>query len=194
MIAYGMSAFKLYDKLNGDGFPIEFEVAKELYEKYCKEFKTGVDYLRSSGREALKQGWIANANGRRRNWIVPTPDDFIINKEGDKISKYPMGRFDPKYKGRISGIQREGGNFLIQSASADVTKLSMIHIRNLIKKRRFRSNLILQVYDELVTSTHKNDSEEFHYEKVNIMKEAASTWVYSVPIEVDGHVLPYWTK
>lgn len=184
-IAYGMSPFSLFDKLNGDGFPITLEEAKELFDKYCKEFKTGVDYLRNQGKIALKEGCLSNLNGRQRNWLIPDPRD---------LQKYPNGYYDRKYKGIIGGIQREGGNFMIQSVNADITKLAMTNIRKYIKRNKIRSSMMLQVYDEIVTCTHKDDSESFRAAKNQIMVEAAERWITSVPMTVDGCVHPYWTK
>jgi len=184
-IAYGMGPGSLYWRLNGDDFPIGFDEAKGLYYKYCKEFKTGVDFLREAGRTAAKQGFLANMNGRRRNWMIPDAGDLM---------KFPRGKDDPDYKGRLGGIEREGGNFLIQSVNADITKFAMTNIRKHIKKNKVRSCIVLQVYDEIVTHTHKDDSPQFSIDKHRIMVESAERWINSVPVEVDGHVMPYWTK
>lgn len=184
-IAYGMWAGTLYWKLNGEGFPIEFQEARGLYDKYCKEFKTGVDFLRNAGRTAAREGFLANMNGRRRNWILPDADDS---------AKFPQGSQDREYRGRLSGIGREGGNFLIQSVNADITKSAMTNIRKHIKKNKVRSCVVLQVYDEIVTHTHKDDSPQFSIDKHRIMVESAERWINSVPVEVDGHIMPYWTK
>jgi hypothetical protein len=77
--------------------------------------------------------------------------------EEDRV-KYPQGRLDKAYKGRRAGIEREGGNFLIQSVNADMTKRAMVLIRDYIKKNNIRSKFMNQVYDEIVTRTHKDDS------------------------------------
>ena len=183
--AYGMSAYSLYEKLNGEGYVISREEAKGLYARYEDEFRTGLDFLRSSGKKALEQGYLANINGRRRYWIQPDPTNF---------DKYPGGRYDKAYKGRCGGIQREGGNFLIQSVNADMTKLAMIKIRDHIKKNNVRSKFMNQVYDEIVTRTHKDDSPDFHIVKKKLMLEAAHKYLKKVPMEVEGVAEPYWTK
>lgn len=185
MIAYGMGAGTLYWKLNGEGFPIEFSEARLLYNKYCTEFKTGVDFLRESGKLAARKGFLANINGRRRYWIRPNPDD---------LTKYPRGHRDPDFIGHMGAIEREGGNFLIQSVNADISKFAMTKLRRHIKKNKIRSTVVLQVYDEIVTHTHKDDSPQFSIDKNRIMIESAQRWVTSVPVEVDGHIKPYWTK
>lgn len=184
-IAYGMGPMKLFRKLNAENYPITFPECKKLYKAYTEEFQVAVDYLRSMGRLAAKQGYLQNLNGRRRYWLLPDHNDR---------TKFPNGLEDSVYTGRLASIEREGGNCMIQSVNADITKKGMVLIRDYRKKRGVRTNFVNQVYDEIVTETHKNDTEEFHAAKLRLMKEAAETWITSVPIEVDGNVLPYWTK
>jgi DNA polymerase I-like protein with 3'-5' exonuclease and polymerase domains len=184
-IAYGMGAYTLVEKLNGEGFPMELAEGKRLFKKYNDEFAVGVGYLRAMGTLARRWGWLANLSGRRRYWRLPDPSD----KE-----RFPKGREDPTYLGIMSGIEREGGNFMIQSVNADMTKMAMHGIRKLRKQRGFRTKFMNQVYDEIVTRTHKDDSAEFHPLKQKIMIEAAESLLKSVPMEVDGHVGPCWTK
>jgi DNA polymerase I-like protein with 3'-5' exonuclease and polymerase domains len=175
MIAYGMSYNRLFDELNGQGFTCTREEAKKLFYKYCDTYKTAVDFLRSSGKEAASQGYLVNLNGRRRYWIKPDQDN-------------------PDYYGRMAGIEREGGNFLIQSVNADITKDAMIGIRNYRKQHNIRTHFINAVYDEVVTRTHKDDSAEFHKAKLAIMVASAEKWIKDVPMIVDGHAGKCWQK
>lgn len=181
-IAYGMGATSLYERLNGDGFQIELAQAKELFSKYCREFSVGVNFLRSAGRLAAEQGYLHNLLGRRRYWVKPDP------------AAYPKGERDEKYQGALAAIEREGGNFLIQSVNADITKYAMVLIRDYKKQNKVKSEFVNQVYDEIVTRTKSSQSEEFHAVKLSLMKKAAERWITSVPIEVDGHAGPCWTK
>lgn len=184
-IAYGMGPETLYEDLNSQGFPITREEAKKLYYRYTQEFSTGVKYLRDMGKLAATQGYLTNLNGRRRYWRLPDHND----KE-----KFPKGRHDPKYTGILAMIEREGGNFMIQSVNADITKQGMIDIRRYRKKNGIRSNFSNQVYDEIVTRTHKDDTAAFHPVKQKLMIKAGEKWLKKVPVEVDGHVGPCWTK
>lgn len=181
-IAYGMGAMRLYNELNAMGFPMTYDEARALFETYTKEFEVGYGFIKGCGSSATKEGYISNLNGRRRYWNLPDPEEFRLGKE------------DEEYRSRLASISREAGNFPIQSVNADITKLAMTNIRSHIKKNKVRSNIILQVYDEIVTETHKDDSAEFHKVKQQIMKDAAHKWLKEVPMEVDGHVGPSWTK
>lgn len=184
-IAYGMGPGTLYDDLNTQGFPITRDETKKLYYRYTEEFKTGVNYLRSMGKLAAEQGYLVNMNGRRRYWRLPDPENKAL---------FPQGKRDPKYVGILSMIEREGGNFMIQSVNADITKQGMIDIRRYRKENKIRSNFTNQVYDEIVTRTHKDDTEAFHPVKQKLMIQAGEKWLKNVPVEVEGHVGPCWTK
>lgn len=174
-IAYGMGPGTLFEDLNAQGFAITRPEAKDVYKTYCKEFDTGVTFLRSSGDRALAQGFLDNINGRRRYWNLPDKNH-------------------PKYEGICAAIKREGGNFLIQSVNADITKKGMINIRDYKKAHKTRTNFANQVYDEIVTVTHKDDSEHFHSIKTKLMVKAGQEYIKEVPIEVEGSANPYWVK
>jgi len=184
-IAYGMGFISLVDQINGMGFPITRKEGKELYERYTKEFEKGIAFLRDTGKIAREQGFVHNLLGRRRGWRLPDPSDTV---------RFPKGSNDDLYKWILSQIERQGGNFVIQSVNADITKYAMVLIRRHIKKTGVRSKFMNQVYDEIVTRTHKDDSEAFHPVKKKLMVEAAERWLKIVPMEVDGHVGPTWTK
>lgn len=189
-IAYGMMVFSLYERLNEDGFPINLEDTEKLFNTYCKEFSTGVSFLRRMGKMAVRDGYLVNLNGRRRYWPKPNPEQK--NKEG--LLVFPKGRLDPKYRGILNAHEREGGNFLIQAVNADITKLAMYLIRQHIIKNKVRSNIMMQVYDEIVTDTHKHDSPDFVIEKRRLMVAAAEKWITTVPFEVEGNIMGSWTK
>jgi len=70
----------------------------------------------------------------------------------------------------------------------------MTLIRNHRKKNNIDTDFINQVYDEIVTETRADQSEEFHAKKLDLMRRGAQRWIRHVPVEVDGQVEPYWTK
>jgi DNA polymerase I-like protein with 3'-5' exonuclease and polymerase domains len=152
--------------------------AKALYYKYVDKFKVAVTFLRESGKIASTRGWLANLNGRRRWWKLPNRGDTDL----------------ATYKGRLAAIEREGGNFLIQSVNADITKEAMVRIRAYRKKHNIKTKFINAVYDEIVTRTHKDQSESFHEVKLNLMREAGEKWITTVPMLVDGSAGPCWKK
>lgn len=184
-VAFGMGPFTMWENMVGNGATITLEETKRHYKNYCEEFATGISFLRNSGKEALEKGWLANLSGRRRYWFTPDPTD---------LTKFPMGQDDNLYLGRCGSIEREGGNFRIQSVNADITKYAMVLIRNYKKKHKVRTEFVNQIYDEIVTRTHKDDSPEFAVVKKRLMIEAAQAYLKRIPMEVEGETGPCWTK
>lgn len=177
-ISYGQGPNKFFDDLHAMGFPITRDGAKKLYDRYCVSLKTAVDYVRGQGRTAAKQGYLENLNGRRRYWKLPVKEDMPYQE----------------YKSRLASIEREGGNFAIQSVNADITKEAMIRIRRYAIKNKVRTKFINAIYDEIVTRTHKDDSPSFHEAKLRIMREAGEKWITTVPMLVDGSIGKHWLK
>lgn len=185
-IIYGMGPSRLYWNINGQGYPMTMEETKKLYYKYTQdEFRDGIKFLRDAGEDAIRDGYCVNAAGRRRYWRLPDPSDS---------EKFPMGLKDEKYIGIMEGIKREAGNFKIQSMNVEMTKEAMVEIRKYKKKNKVRTEFMNQVYDEIVTITHKDDAPDFYEAKKRIMIAAGEKWVTSVPIEVEGEVTTCWTK
>lgn len=190
-IIYGMGVFTLVDRINGEGYrdpqgqQMSLQTGQELYNKYVDEFSVGMDFLREVGKNAVRQGFVADEFGRRRYFHMPDPKD---------TNKFPRGTEDWEYKGLISMIERQGGNFKIQAMNAEMTKLAMVLIRDYARKNKVRTRFMNQVYDEVVTRTHKDDSPSFAPVKKRLMEEAAYRWLKHVPMEVEQHVGPTWTK
>jgi DNA polymerase I-like protein with 3'-5' exonuclease and polymerase domains len=177
--------------LNGGGTKIAFDETKTLFRNYEKEINVGVGWIRGIGRLAAEQGYLVNGAGRRRYWLRPNPDDR---------ASFPLGKNDPMYQMKLGNIHREGGNFPMQSTNVEMTKESMIELRNWKKANRVPMEILINVYDELVTESTKSCSQEVSAVKRQIMIAKAEKYLSGdsgkqpVPMQVEGHVLPYWTK
>ena len=179
-IAYGMGAGRLYDDLNSDGFPIEFNEARRLFDSYTKEFSGGYNFIKQCGKDAMASGTAVNINGRRRYWVLP--------------KKFASGAINKEYERRMATIARQAGNFHIQSVNADITKIAMASIRRYIKDNRLDAKLLFQVYDEICTEASEAIKDTFFPKLVDLMVESAHIFLKTVRMEVDGHVGPSWTK
>jgi DNA polymerase I-like protein with 3'-5' exonuclease and polymerase domains len=175
-VVYGMGARTFMDKLNAQGHDKSYQQATALLYRLGQEFKTGINFLRDEGLKASKMGYLDNISGRRRYW---------------PLGGSPVNSHNVK---DIYKIQKEGGNFPIQSINAEITKRAMIGIRNHIKKYNIRSKFVNQVYDEIITRTHKDDSPEFHKAKVRLMIEAAEHYLKKVPMKVESKIGLHWIK
>lgn len=91
-------------------------------------------------------------------------------------------------------IQRAAGeraamNMPIQGSAADIIKLAMIKVHKALKDGGFKSRLILQVHDELLIETHKDEKEAVAKILKENMQQAAAL---AVPLDVDVHEGASW--
>jgi DNA polymerase-1 len=71
--------------------------------------------------------------------------------------------------------QRQGVNFLIQGTAADMFKIAVVRIHNILKGKK--SKLVNFVHDEVQLYMHKD---EMHL--LPLIKKAMEDWKFSVPI------------
>ena len=78
--------------------------------------------------------------------------------------------------------ERNAINAPIQGTAADMIKIAMVNIHQEMAKTGIRSQLIMQVHDELVFEVHKDELEELSSIVESQMKNAIPM---KVPIEID---------
>lgn len=119
-------------------------------------------YYQSILDGAQKNGYVETFYGRRRH--VPGVRD------SNKMIR--------------SGAEREAINMPIQGTAADVIKLAMIEIAQFLKNGSYKSQMLLQVHDELVFEIHESEKETIETHVRSIMEG-----VFSGPVKllVDIH-------
>ena len=153
-IIYGISAFGLSQRLG-----IPRTEAKELIDNYFISFPKVKAYMDLSIEEAKKKGFVTTLYGRRRN----LPDIHSSNSV-------------------VRGIaERNAINSPIQGTAADIIKIAMIKIHNLLSGK-YKTRMILQVHDELVFDVYQPERDEIVAIVKEEMENAASL---SVPLEVE---------
>ena len=85
--------------------------------------------------------------------------------------------------------ERVAMNSPIHGTAADIIKIAMNHVYERMKKEGLRSRLVLQVHDELLIETKKEEIEEVSRILEEEMKGAAKL---SVELEVDMHEGGNW--
>ncbi len=131
-IIYGAGATNLSQQLG-----IKRTEAKELIDNYFREYAGLRGYMSSIVETARKQGYIETMLGRRR---------YLR----DINSRNGMMR---------SMSERVAVNTPIQGSAADLIKVAMINIRQAMRDGGFKSQMILQVHDELVFDVRKDELE-----------------------------------
>ena len=80
-------------------------------------------------------------------------------------------------------------NMPIQGTSAEMIKIAMTSVSNYLNEHKMESKLVLQIHDELVFETPKNELNDLENMVVDKMVNALPL---SVPIEVDSGFGQSW--
>ena len=205
-LAYGMGPAKLFQKLNGEGHKITLDECKNLFKEYKSTFKTVVRWLDDNKKVARAMLEMRNIAGRRRRWHAPDLEkakaairnDVVKQRKGKPLTDDDEFRINElaqdKVHGQWAGIEREGANFNVQSTNVEWTKTSMAQMRREFKKRKLDARFYNSVYDETVLDVATKDSYDVHELQKKIMIECGQKYCSKVPVEVEGHLEPYWTK
>ncbi len=140
-ISDGISAFGLAQRLD-----IPRTEAKEIIEGYFATYPQVKTYMEQAVANAREKGYVETAFGRRRTLR-------------DIDSRNAVAR----------GVaERNAINAPIQGSAADIMKLAMIEIRRRFRLEGIRSQMILQVHDEVIVDMLRSESEQV----IRIVKES----------------------
>jgi DNA polymerase-1 len=122
-IIYGQGAFGLADNLG-----ISRTEAKQIIDNYKKEFNGITRYMDDTVSFAKEHGYVQTLMGRKR-WLRD------INSSNFTVRGF---------------AERNAINSPIQGTAADMIKLAMTAMHEVMKKEKLKSRMILQVHDELL--------------------------------------------
>lgn len=163
-IIYGISAFGLAQRLD-----IPNREAKELIESYFASYPGVKAYMDGAIQRATEDGYVETMFARRR----------VLH--------------DIKSSNRtVRGVaERNAINAPIQGSAADIMKLAMVEIRRRFKAEGIRSQMIMQVHDEVVIDTLNSELEAVK----RIVKEAMESVVeLRVPLVADVNSGATWLE
>jgi DNA polymerase I len=153
-IAYGVTGASIADqaasRLAGIGLSLSVEQGDQGIQQWKRTFADAGKFLDQSADMAVTKGYTTSVLGRRR-W-------FDLN-------------FIKDNKWRYLAARREGSNQRIQSTSADITKLAMLYVYNMLD--RSRAQMILTIHDELVLECNSDYVEQACYYLKHGMQQAA---------------------
>lgn len=172
-IAYGMSEFKLSDRLN---------ISKKEALKIITAFKSNVPtvskFLEKMAKFGLKKGFIHTPPPFNR---IRYFNDWVYYKQYD----------DSKIKG---SIERKSYNTPIQGMNADIIKAALINVQKEIDINGWDVFILLSVYDEINTECVEEQAEDWKIKLEEIMISTAKKYIKNVPIKADCYVSDYWKK
>lgn len=154
-IIYGISSFGLSEDLS-----ISKKEAKDYIEKYFETYPDIKGYIDGLVSFAKETGYSLTMYNRRRQIPELKSANFMQRSFGERVAM----------------------NAPIQGTAADIIKLAMISVYRKLKENNMKSKLILQVHDELLVETHKDEAEKVKEIVMDSMKNAAHL---KVALEVD---------
>jgi DNA polymerase-1 len=163
-IIYGISAFGLSQRVN-----IPRKEAKEIIDNYFLKYPKIKAYMDHNISFARENGYVETIMKRRRYL-----ND--INSRNAVVRGY---------------AERNAINAPIQGSAADIIKLAMINIHQLLEKEQFKSRLLLQVHDELVFDAHKDEIATLQPMIKEKMEHAVEL---IVPLTVEMNHAPNWLE
>jgi DNA polymerase I len=145
-LIYGMSAFGLARNLG-----IDSAAAKNYIQRYFERYPGVKNYMDETRRSAKSKGYVETVFGRR----LYLPE---INS--------PNGP-------RRGGAERQAINAPMQGTAADLIKLSMVKVQDVLDAEKRRTRMILQVHDELVFEVPDDEVEWVRAEIPRLMAGVA---------------------
>ncbi|MGM9837973.1 MAG: DNA polymerase I [Paludibacteraceae bacterium] len=163
-IIYGISAFGLAQQLDcprGE--------AKQLIDDYFAAFPGVIAYIEQQKELARRRGFSETLFGRKR--YLP-----------DILSHNATVR---------SFAERNAVNAPIQGTAADIIKMAMISIHHRLKEEKLRTQMIMQVHDELNFNVPQDEAERV---RALVLSEMEGVVKLSVPLIADCGIGKNWLE
>ncbi|MBE5847541.1 MAG: DNA polymerase I [Lachnospiraceae bacterium] len=161
-IVYGISSFGLSQDLS---------ISRKEAEGYIKEYFAtypGIKrFLDGTVEDAKKNGYVTTLYGRRRPVPELAASNFMQRQFGERIAM----------------------NSPIQGTAADIIKIAMLKVYRGLKDANLRSRLILQIHDELLIETVREEEDKVAEILRDSMQSAADL---AVTLAVDLHTGTDW--
>lgn len=163
-IIYGMSEFRLSKDIG-----MSISEARDFINKYFETYPEVKTYMDEVVETCKKQGYVSTLLNRKR--YIPTINDknFMVRQQA----------------------QRYAMNTPIQGTGADILKLAMIEVDKALKEKNLKSQMILQVHDELIFDVFEDELEEV----MSLVKEKMEHCIkMDVPLIVEGNYAKNWCE
>ncbi len=154
-IIYGITTFGLAERMQ-----VSRTEAKELIDGYFNTYPKVKEYMNKSIEMARAKGYTETLFGRR----CYLPD---INSHNATVRGY---------------AERNAINAPIQGTAADIMKVAMIRVYQRMRREHIRSQMILQVHDELNFNVYPDEKEQM---QALVIEEMQNAYKMKVPLIAD---------
>uniref|UniRef100_A0A3B5AE77 DNA polymerase nu n=1 Tax=Stegastes partitus TaxID=144197 RepID=A0A3B5AE77_9TELE len=133
---------------------VSTEQARLFQDSFLQTYRDVQAFIQRTIQQSHKQGYVLSIMGRRRNLPNINSPDWSIRMQAE----------------------RQAVNFVVQGSAADLCKMAMIRIFNLVSSSSSLSaRLIAQLHDELLYEVEDSHLEQFAEVTVNNMYTCADT-------------------
>jgi DNA polymerase-1 len=153
-VLYGMGPFRISRE-----FGTSVKEAKAFLDDYFGQFPKVRQFLEDCKELCREKGYAETLMHRRRPIPEINSQNRVLREAGERVST----------------------NMPIQGTAADMIKLAMLRVDELLKKKKARTRMLLQVHDELVFELAKEEADTL---PALIQKAMANALPLDVPVEV----------
>jgi DNA polymerase I len=179
-VIYGMGAHR-FARSSG----LSVGKGKTFIEKYREKYAQIFTYLDQMKKEAIAHGYVTTIFGRRRYFDFN--NESIQQLRGRQIDAIDLEKL--KLSNVDAQLLRAAANAPIQGSSADIIKIAMIKLHEILQN--YQAKLLLQVHDELVFEVPLKEWEELQPQIKSTMENAANL---SVPLLVEVRAGKNWME
>tara|TARA_B100000401_G_scaffold382238_1_gene284613 strand:+ start:43 stop:2811 length:2769 start_codon:yes stop_codon:yes gene_type:complete len=160
-IIYGITQYGLAKQI-----AVSNQEALEFINSYFRKFPEIKDYMQSTVKSCRKNGYVSNIFGRR------------IHLRGINDKNFNVRSFQ----------ERAAINAPIQSSAADIIRLAMIKLHELIRSQKIHdARMLLQIHDELVFECSKSNLSAVEKVIKRTMESVSNSehHMFTIPLEVN---------
>lgn len=163
-IIYGISSFGL-----GENIGMRAVEAKKFIDTYLETYPGIKEYMDSTIAHAKEKGYVTTMFNRKRNIPELKNTVYTIRQSGERIAL----------------------NTPIQGTAADIIKLAMVKVYKAFKENNLKTKMIIQVHDELIFDTEKDELEKVKQIVTDVMDNVCEL---TVPLTIDIHYGKNWAE
>ena len=161
-IIYGMSDYGLAEQLG-----VTVKEAKSFIEKYFEKYAEIKDYMNKSIAFGKENGYVSTVLNRKRYIPEINEKNYMRQEFGKRLAM----------------------NSPIQGSAADIIKLAMIKVDQLLKENHMKSKMILQVHDELIFDVYQDELDKM----MKLVKEGMeNAYQMKVELKAEGTYAKNW--
>ena len=167
-IIYGISQYGLAKQIN-----VSNHEAEEFLNAYFSRFPEIKIYMDKTIKFCRKSGYVNNIFGRRSHFIS-------INDKNYNIRNFQ---------------ERAAINAPIQGSASEIMRLAMIRLSNRLGEKKFeKTKMLLQIHDELIFETPKEEAKRISKIIIEEMSSVATSdhHSFSIPLTVDINIGDNW--